>query len=503
MMLRTFSALATAALLAGCATVPAHTSGLAALPAVGTVDPRFLSYNVEMVEVTGGRFWRPFGSPGVERHEYRPPLDLADRKLRHLAAALAPAYMRVSGTWANATWFADNDMAPAKAPAGFDTVLTHQQWRGVIEFAKASDAQIVTSFATSPGARDRQGVWQTDTAARWLTYTKAVGGTIAAAEFANEPNMVWLTQPPAGYSGADYRRDYTRFASWLKQASPETMLLAPGIAEIGEPARSLSRRAPEARQQFDGEDLIAADSPRPSAFSYHYYGGPSLRCGNIGQTVVGALSPTWLDGVDAAIGRVAALRDATAPSAPLWNTESGESACGGNPWASTFADSFRFIDTLGRSARQGVKVFIHNTLAASDYGLLDEHSYDPRPNYWAAILWKRTMGTTVLAAPRPPTAQVRTYAHCLPGRKGGVGLAVVNAGDAPQEIPLGAQAHAWLLHAPTIDSKVVTVNGKQPRLEQNGSFSGLDGTAAAGSLTVPGRSIAFVAVSNANNPACR
>jgi hypothetical protein len=24
------------------------------------VDPRFVSYNVEMVEVTGGRFWKPY-----------------------------------------------------------------------------------------------------------------------------------------------------------------------------------------------------------------------------------------------------------------------------------------------------------------------------------------------------------------------------------------------------------------------------------------------------------
>ena len=28
------------------------------------VDPRFLSYNVEMVEVTGGRFWAPYKADG-------------------------------------------------------------------------------------------------------------------------------------------------------------------------------------------------------------------------------------------------------------------------------------------------------------------------------------------------------------------------------------------------------------------------------------------------------
>jgi hypothetical protein len=34
----------------------------AKMPAIGTVDERFDSYNIEMVEVIGGRFWKPYGS---------------------------------------------------------------------------------------------------------------------------------------------------------------------------------------------------------------------------------------------------------------------------------------------------------------------------------------------------------------------------------------------------------------------------------------------------------
>src|SRR3954452_8273236 len=32
-----------------------------AMSRVGAVDDRYQSYNVEMLEVTGGRFWRPYG----------------------------------------------------------------------------------------------------------------------------------------------------------------------------------------------------------------------------------------------------------------------------------------------------------------------------------------------------------------------------------------------------------------------------------------------------------
>src|ERR1700759_1159150 len=90
-----------------------------------------------------------------------------------------------------------------------------------------------------------------------------------------------------------------------------------------------------------------------------------------------------------------ARRDGYLPGKPMWVTETADAACGGNPWASTFLDTFRYLDQLGRLSRQGVQAVMHNTLDASDYGLLDEDTLAPRPNYWAALLWRRLMGTTV------------------------------------------------------------------------------------------------------------
>lgn len=135
----------------------------AELNAIGAIDARFQSYNIEMVEVTGGQFWKPYPRTSRalderDRYSDRPPIDLANARLRKLAAALSPAYLRVSGTWANATFFADADRAPDKPPPGFDAVLSHSQWRGVIDFARAVDAEIVTSFAISTGSRDADGV---------------------------------------------------------------------------------------------------------------------------------------------------------------------------------------------------------------------------------------------------------------------------------------------------------------------------------------------------------
>src|SRR5690349_22591391 len=39
----------------------------AAMPAISTVDVRYQSYNIEMAEVVGGNFWKPYGEKGSQK----------------------------------------------------------------------------------------------------------------------------------------------------------------------------------------------------------------------------------------------------------------------------------------------------------------------------------------------------------------------------------------------------------------------------------------------------
>lgn len=66
---------------------------------------------------------------------------------------------------------------------------------------------------------------------------------------------------------------------------------------------------------------------------------------------------------------------------------------------SWFLDTFRYLDQAGRLAKQGVQVVAHNTLVASDYGLLDDNTLTPKPNWWGALLWRELMGTFVSSWP--------------------------------------------------------------------------------------------------------
>ncbi len=516
------------AAIAVCTTCPAGLSAQTpavrlapqSLKPIATVDERFQSYNVEMIEITGGRFWAPYkqdkaapadaaqptpGGMPASLYRYRAPLDLSNPRLRKLAAALGPAYIRVSGTWANTTFFQDSDgPAPAKPPAGFNGVLTRDQWRGVLDFAKAVDAKLVTSFAVSQGVRDANGVWTPAEAEKVLNFTRSAGGSIAAAEMFNEPTIATIGGAPKGYDAAAYGRDFRAFHAYIEKADPQLKILGPGgVGETG----SLG---PIPGMGFlKSEDLLNAEGPGLDAFSYHFYGAVSKRCAMLGAasqtTPEAALTADWLFRTDRDEAFYAALRDRFTPGKPLWLTETGEAACGGNPWASSFLDTFRYLNQLGSLATRGVQVVMHNTLDASDYALIDESTLTPRPNYWAAVLWRRLMGTKVLDTGTPRDAGLYLYAHCLRNKPGGVALLAINADKAnSHDLDLPVKSTRYSLTSSDLLSSTVALNGVEVELSADGNLPALEGARQGkGRAVLSPASITWFAIPSADNPACR
>lgn len=482
----------------------------ASLPKIAVVDDRFQSYNVEMLSITGGAFWRPYDNASASEardagpspsalplYQQRPPIDLDHPRLRRLAAALGPAYVRVSGTWANTTFFADQQEMSAPPP-GFSAVLTATRWRGLIDFAKAVNADVVTSFAISAGARDGRGGWTSEQAKRWLDATRAAGGRIAAVEFMNEPTLATMNGAPAGYDATRYGQDFRTFYAFIRQEAPATIVLGPGAVgeEVGPP---LLRAA----------DLLAASEPDVvDAVSYHHYGALSRRCaGNGAQTSAEeALSEQWLARTDTALAFFRRLRDKFAAGKPIWLTETADAACGGNPWASSFLDTFRYLDQLGRLAQQDVQVVMHNTLVWSDYGLLDEQTFRPRPNYWAALLWRQLMGPVVLDSGVARREGLHLYAHCLRGEAGGVALLAINTSrtqTSAVKLPPGVEVRRFTLSAATLESLQVRLNGRELSLGERDALPDLSGeTFVSDALEFAPATLSFVAVPKAGNQSC-
>jgi heparanase 1 len=147
---------------------------------------------------------------------------------------------------------------------------------------------------------------------------------------------------------------------------------------------------------------------------------------------------------------------------------------------------------------------MHNTLNASDYGLIDERTLRPRPNYWSAVFWRKLMGTTVLEAGDSDTPNLYVYAHCMRGQPGGVTMLAINADQrTTQTITTPIAALRYTLTSPDLLSSQIKLNGKILKPMADGSLPALIGRALpAGPIALIPASITFIAMPAANNKSC-
>lgn len=494
------------------------TINLAGMKHIGTVDERYQSYNIEMVEVVGGEFWKPYKMmdslpPAKDVSTYDisqknedlymklSPINLADKRLLNLANGLAPAYVRVSGTWANATYFQDNDQPAEKAPAGFVNVVTRSQWKGVIDFVKATNSKLVTSFAVSNGVRDNQGVWTPAEAQKMLNYTKSIGGDIAAAELFNEPTM-----PTAGgemnknYNAQNFANDIAVFSIWAKTNAPNMLTVGPG--SVGEGSSTVTLQA--AGMSMLPTDAMMSAEPKPQfdVFSYHYYGAASMRMMQSGPFSIkaeNALDDAWLRKTDTVAQYYIGLRDKYNPGKPVWITETGQAAAGGDPYAATYLDCFRYLYQMGSLAKKDVKVIMHNTLAASEYSLIEHDTHLPKPNYWAALLWAKLMGTEVYEA-GAGNPGVYLFAHNTKGQKDGITVLVINTNKTTASVNIATDAQQYTLTSKELQGNTVQLNGIDLQLTANDELPVISGQAVkAGDIILPAHSISFITFADVNS----
>ena len=482
------------------------------LPLVRTMDERFQSFQLGFSHLTGGDTWVSYDKltpEAVKEREYagdlaairepRAPTDLSNRRFRNLVSALGPLYIRYGGTTTNTVYFQDDDAAKLKeAPAGYKSVLTRKRWREALEFAKAVDAKIYTGFSVGEGVRDEAGVWTPVHAKAWLDYNRSIGGEIYAAELFNEPNMEGHSNRlGADYDAAKFARDYAVFRPFISKAAPQIKLVGPSDVDTG----GGSMAGTPNTEAY----LTAEPAPKFDIISYHYYPALSDRCAPNsprGIKAEQALSEEYLARQDAPFQQRKALRDRFAPGAPIWNTETGGAACGGTQWQTTFLDSFRFIDTQARLAKQGLDaIFTHAILSGSN-GVIDEKTFMPNANYWAALAWRKTVGTQVLDAGQIQPG-LHVYAHCLRGSPGGVTVMAINLEATPASVKVTSPAQIYALTAPELQSRTVLLNGRPLTLGPGDAVPELLPAKVEGDrVALAAHSVNFITLPQARNPNC-
>lgn len=490
------------------------------------VDDRLMSYNVEMTEVTGGTFWKaytPGQIAGTEAFpapkDFRelgkimqvyPPINLYNEKLRALAKEFGPVWVRVSGTWASKTYYDFDGTTGGKAPEGYQSVLTKEQWIGVLDFVKALGAKLLISVANCEGVHSAAEPWNPSEAEKIFSLSKEYGVPIDAAEFMNEPNILQYSGAPAGYTAADYARDQDLFFAWVRKNYPETLLVGPCNTGSADEEEALGAMSSSNNGKKGGgiadlmgnvaslHDLMRGTQEKLDVYSYHYYNGISERLASAMPGAHWDPAQAHTDEYLVVAGQSARAnvpgRDKYCPGGQMWVTESGDAGGGGDTWASTYLDVLRTLNELGEFATITDGIIFHNTLASSDYGFLDHSTYDPRPNYFAVLLWNRLMGTTVYDSGEPLREGAHVYAHSRrDGKPGLVYLIINNSLTDATTVDLPCKAQRYTLSAPTLRSPVMYLNGRPLELKGEHTLPDLSPVEQpAGTLELAPASVTFL-----------
>lgn len=460
------------------------------LKSIRTVDERLVSYNIEMTEVTGGTFWKaytegqiagtePFKVSDVSLNnftamadlmQYYPPIDLYNKRLRELTKKLGSAWIRVSGSWATKTYYDFEGTTGGKAPDGYQSVLTKEQWIGVLDFVKAVNGKLLVSVSNCAGDHPNGGALDLTQTKKLFDFSHEYGVDIDAAEFMNEPNMLEMSGAPKGYTAEYFVRDQDIFNGWVREHYPNCLLVGP--CSLGDGAmgnldmKQMGAGIGTMMQICTTHDLMNGAKVPLDVFSYHYYNGISERLASMmpGGHWDGneAHTDAYLSVAPANAKVYAPLRDQYVPGGQMWVTESGDAGGGGDTWASTYLDVFRTLNELGSFATITNGVIFHNTLASSDYGFLKHGTFEPRPNYFAVLLWNKLMGTTVYDCNNPDTEGAHIYCHSRKdGKEGYVYLVINNSLTETTTVELPQEAELYSLSGNgDIRSTVMYLNGK-------------------------------------------
>ncbi len=482
------------------------------------IDERLVSYNIEMTEVTGGTFWKAYTEAQIDGTEEFPeikdwsnmgnlqqwydPIDTKNPRLIKLAKALGPAWIRVSGTWANKTYYDFDGKCQGKAPEGFQNVLTKEQWLSLLDFVKAVGGKLLVSIANCPGIHSADEPMPFEQADLLFRTSKEYGVPISAAEFTNEPNLIAISGLPKGYTAEDHARDHDLFGAWLKKNYPECLFVGPctvgDIDMFGMGNDGAGGGMAAGFKMVTTEELLGEYKSKMDVFSYHYYNGVSERGAAMGGhwPYEAILSERYLGIAGHCARQYTAKRDKYVPDGQMWVTESGDAGCGGNTWASTYADVPRTLNELGEFCTVTSGIIFHNTLASSDYGYLKHGTFEPRPNYFAVLLWNRLMGKTCYALPNENTEGAHVYCHSRKDGKAGYAYLIINnsRADVTTVAPEG-RAEAYVLSGKSgMRSRTMCLNGRELLLGANDELPSLEGIAVTGTLEIEPGECAFVLV---------
>jgi len=367
---------------------------------IANIDETYLSFAIDTSYMLGGWWWgdrhvRFNPTIGANRID---PADLSHAQLIRYAKALGPSILRVGGTEADTVWY-DIDHS-RKKPNGCRLTLTKKRWEEILTFAEAIDARILFTLNAAKHVHT----------ASLIQYTRNRTDRIAAWEFGNEVNAYPVTHIHR-LRRLQYIRDLAVLRTTLNEHGDGKIAAFGSIIwpVIGEPFSYLKKPLSQTEQ-------LLMNAAHPDIITWHYYPQQSTRCPmrTCRASAQTLLSPKTFIRASHYAEQIHTWTQKYA-HADVWLGETGPALCGGEPGLSqSFFSSLWWLIHLGEMAKHHQSCIIRQTLIGSDYGLIDDNTMQPNPDYWTSLLWKRLMGQEVLDVQIDGPEELRVYGHRNP-----------------------------------------------------------------------------------------
>uniref|UniRef100_W5N2L0 Heparanase n=1 Tax=Lepisosteus oculatus TaxID=7918 RepID=W5N2L0_LEPOC len=470
---------------------------------------------------------------------------LRSQKLKTLAKALSPGFLRFGGTKADFMIFSPrNDSIKQrdfKSTSEFQgNVCNRQNLPSILEerlksewaleatrlleendnlykTIKFSETTVDTlySFANCSGLhlifglnallRTDSNKWDSENAEKLLGYCESKQYNMSW-ELGNEPNSF---EKKAGIQvdGHQLGKDFIHLHDILRKSR---LFHSSGLygPDVGQPR--------EHTKDLLGRFLEIGGKVIDSCTWHHYY------VNGRDASLEDFLDPDVLDTLATKTEEVFRIVAESSPGKKVWLGETSSAYGGGALGLSdTYAAGFMWLDKLGMAAKLGIDVVIRQVLVGAGFYHLVDSNFDPLPDFWLSLLYKKLVGpevlnTTAVTSQGSRTKRLRVYLHCSNRKgqnveKGAVTLFALNLSKRTARIILPPQisnktVDLFLLQPGEgrIDSRSVLLNGEVLKMVDEKTLPVLKGTpiAAGTPLQLPGLSFAFYVIKDAQVPAC-
>ncbi|KAK7140578.1 hypothetical protein R3I94_013002 [Phoxinus phoxinus] len=392
-----------------------------------------------------------------------------------------------------------------------DVTLTARSLDKLYNFADCAGLHLI--FGLNALHRNPDNSWNASSALSLLKYSAGKKYNISW-ELGNEPNS-YRTMASRSVNSSRLAQDYALLRTLLQSVRfySRANLYGPNV---GHPRKN-------AILLLDGF-MKNGGSVVDAVTWQHYYIDRRV------TKVEDFMKTRLLDTLSEQITKVLKIVQTHAPEKRVWLGGVGPAWAGGtNNLSDTFAAGFLWLNTLGIAAAHGIDVVLRHSFFDYGYNHLVDQNFNPLPDYWLSLLFKRLVGPRVLAVhvaglqrkPRPGRVirdKLRIYAHCTSFHnhdyvRGSITIYIINLHRSRKKIKLAGTlrnktVHQYLLQpfgTAGLHSTSVQLNGEHLRMVDNETFPELKPrTLRAGrTIAMPPVSIGFYVIKNINAYACR